>query len=201
MQPFRRLSALLILCAIGVFSCQKKTETGADDAGLLDFSSDSEKAVQLISDANDELRRIKILYAENETKIDELKAALSKKDIEKVKEISNTLVFVLNDGFAFAATAREKIGQAQELNIDPTFKDYLSLKEQSIEKQIEAFKHRHEAARLLRDSFGASEKPEIEKAKETFKAKEELFQKTMSEAREISKRGDELAKEALKNGN
>lgn len=191
------LFLFLLLFSLIAVSCGGTEESDSEDGGFLDFTSDTEKAVQFISEANDELQRIKILYAENEAKIEELKEALSKKEIEKVKEISNSMVYVINDGFAFAESAREKIQKAQELNIHPEFKEYLSLKEDSLDKQIEAFKHRHEAARLMRDSFGATEKPEIEKAKQLFKEKEELFQKTMAEAKKISQEADDLAKESL----
>ena len=195
-----KIFCLLILAALFCFSCQK-TENGAEDSGIFSFSDDTETAVQLVQDANDELKRIKILYNENEGKIDELKEALGKKDIEKVKEISNNLVYVINDGFIFADSAKGKLEKAQELNINETFKEYLSLKEESLEKQIEAFKFRHEAARLLRESISASDKLEIDQARALFKEKEENFQKTMEEARRISEQADNLAKESLKQKN
>lgn len=193
----RFLLLFLLLFSLIAVSCGGSEEAESEEGGFLDFSSDTEKAVQLIKEANDELQRIKILYTENENKIEELKTALKDKDTEKVKEISNTLVFVINDGFAFAETAKEKIHQAQELNINQEFKEYLSLKEDSLDKQIDAFKYRHEAARLMRDSFGATEKPEIEKAKQLFEEKEDLFKKTMAEAKKISQDADDLVKESL----
>lgn len=195
-----RFLYLILFGALFCFSCQK-AENSPDNPSIFSFSDDTETAVQLVQDANDELKRIKILYNENEGKIDELKDALGKKDIEKVKEISNNLVYVINDGFVFADSAKDKLEKAQEMNINETFKEYLSLKEESLGKQIEAFKFRHEAARLLRESVGASDKLEIDQARALFKGKEENFQKTMEEARRISQQADDLAKETMRRKN
>ena len=196
---FSRRAVFLVLIsafALNVFSCKKSADEG-DDAGIFDFTNDNDKAVQLVSEANDELKRIKILYNDNEKKLDELKDALGKNDIPKVKETANNLVYVINDGFVFADSAKSKLEAAQELNINPTFKEYLSLKEESIDKQIEAFKFRHEAARLLRESFGTQDKMQIKQVRQIFKEKEQSFQKAMDEARAISQQADTLAKESL----
>lgn len=198
MKIFRHIFFYFLIALIisSVISC-RNTEKSEKDSGIFDFSSDNEKAVQLVMEANDELKRIKILYNDNESKLDELKVALGKNDIAKVKETANNLVYVINDGFVFADSAKSKLEEAQELNINPTFKEYLSLKEESIVKQIEAFKYRHEAARLLRESFGTENKLEIEQVRQIFKEKEQNFQKTMDEARRISHQADELAKDSL----
>lgn len=186
------------LCCIvlAAAACRKAT-TDADNPGIFNFSSDNEKAVELVSDANNDLKQIKILYNENEGKLDEFKDALAKNDIAKVKQIANNLVYVINDGFVFADSAKSKLAAAQELDINPKFKDYLSLKEESLDKEIEAFGYRHEAARLLRESFGTQDKLQIEQVRQIFKEKEQKFQTTMETAREISRQADELAKESV----
>ncbi len=187
----------MLLCF--AFSACNSVETDSNNAGVFDFSSDdTEKAIVLIQEANDELKRIKILYNENETALKQLREASKNQDIERIKEISNALVYVINDGFIFADSAKSKIDEAQQLNINPQFKDYLGLKEDSLDLQIEAFKFLHEAARLLRDSAGSQNKEELEKAKIIFKEKDENFKKKMEEAAQKSQQADELAKNALK---
>ncbi len=190
----------ILLCF--VFSSCKKSETEADNAGIFDFSADeTEKAVQLVGDANEELKRIKILYNENETALKDLREASKKQDFPKVKQISNDLVYVINDGFIFADSAKSKIDEAQQLKINPQFKDYLGLKEDSLDLQIEAFKSLHEAARLLRDSAGTQNKDEMEKAGLVFKEKDDNFKKKMEEAKQKSLQADEVAKNAMKGNN
>jgi hypothetical protein len=92
--------------------------------------------------------------------------------------------------------AVEKINKAQQMNIDADFKEYLSLKEQSLRKQLEAFESRRQAVRLLRDSFGTNDPALVEKAKLGLKEKEEFFAKTMEVSKEISKKANDLAKES-----
>jgi hypothetical protein len=184
------------------FSSCKISETDSGNSSVFDFSSDdTEKAIVLIQEANDELKRIKILYNENETALKELREASKNQDISRIKQISNELVYVINDGFIFADSAKSKIDEAQQLNINPQFKDYLGLKEDSLDLQIEAFKSLHEAARLLRDSAGSQDKEEMEKAKLVFKEKDDNFKKKMEEAAQKSLQADELAKNALKEAN
>lgn len=192
-----RLVLILLLLFCLIASC-KKTETDADNSSILDFSSDdTEKAIALIQEANDELKRIKILYNENESDLKNLREASKNQDAARTKQIANDLVYVINDGFIFADSAKSKIDEAQQLNINPQFKDYLGLKEDSLDLQIEAFKNLHEAARLLRDGAGSQNKEEIEAAKIIFKEKDDNFKKKMEEAKQKSVQADELAKNAM----
>lgn len=192
-----RIIFIILLFSLAFSSC-KKSETSSDNSGILDFSSDdTEKAVALIQEANDELRRIKILYNENESDLKNLREATKNQDVAKIKQISNDLVYVINDGFIFADSAKSKIDEAQQLKINPQFKDYLGLKEDSLDLQIEAFKSLHEAARLMRDGAGSQNKEEIERAKIAFKEKDDTFKKKMEEAKQKSVQADELAKNAM----
>lgn len=190
---------LILLIFVCLSATCKKAESGDDNSGIINFSSDdTEKAVALIQEANDELRRIKILYNENESELKNLREATKNQDAARIKQIANDLVYVINDGFIFADSAKSKIDDAQQLDINPQFKDYLGLKEDSLDLQIEAFKSLHEAARLLRDGAGSQNKEEIELAKLAFKEKDDAFKKKMEEAKQKSVQADELAKNAMR---
>lgn len=192
-----RLILILLIYICFIASC-KKVETGDDNSSIVSFSTDdTEKAIALIQEANDELRRIKILYNENESDLKNLREAAKNQDVAKIKQIANDLVYVINDGFIFADSAKSKIDDAQQLNINSQFKDYLGLKEDSLDLQIEAFKSLHEAARLMRDGAGSQNKEEIELAKLSFKEKDDTFKKKMEEAKQKSVQADELAKNAM----
>ena len=191
------ISYCLILLSAFIFSCDANISENENDSGFFDFSSDTEKAVELIEEANDELRRIKILYNENQNSLKELKEANQNRDSEKVKLISRSLVDVINDGFVIADSAKSKISEAQKFNIHQDYKDYLSLKEQSLEKQIEAFQFLYDAAKLLSDTAGSQDKMQVDRARFVFKEKEENFQSKMEEAKKISFQADDLAKESM----
>lgn len=180
------------------FSCRSSESGNDNDSAFFDFSSDTEKAVALVREVNAEMLRIKILYNENQNSLKELKEASQNRNSEKVKTISRSLVDVINDGFVIADSAKSKLRAAQELNIHEDYKEYLLLKEQSLEKQIEAFQFLYDAARLLSDTAGSQDKEQVERARFVFKEKEESFQKTMEDAKKISLQADDLAKESLK---
>lgn len=192
---FNKMLFLLMIVSLCFSACSKNSANDEeDDLGF--FASDRDRAVKLIDDANEELKRIKILYTENREKLEELKTATKAQDSAKVKEVSNDLVYIINDGFVFADSARSKLQEAQELNIEPEFKEYLGLKEEGLQRQIEAFKFLHEAARGIRDSFGSGDKDAIENARQNFLEKEKSFQAKMQEAGKVSTQADDFAKEA-----
>jgi len=191
---------LAVLICVTVFSACKKTDS-SEGFDVLSFSDDTSDAAELVEQANQDLNKIKILYKKNEDQLEELKAAMGGKDIATVKKITDDLVYVLNDGMSLGESAVEKIGKAQAMNINADFKDYLSLKEESLRKQLEAFENRRQAARLLRDSFGTTDPAAIEKAKAAFKEKEEACIKMLEESNEINKKANQLAKDSSKKAN
>jgi hypothetical protein len=138
------------------------------------------------------------MYKQNEVHREELVNAMGEKDVEKVKRITDDLVYTINDGMRLGEEAVEKIGKARQKNINADFKEYLSLKEESLEKQLEAFENLRQAVRILRDSFGTNDPKQIEQGKNVFREKDESFVKTMAAAKEISKKANELAKESSK---
>lgn len=190
----------LVLAGLLMFSACKKTDSSEGFDTLL-FSDDTTAAADLVQEANEHLNKIKVMYKKNEAMRDELLAAMSGKDTEKVKKITDDLVYLINDGMALGEKALEKINKAQQMNINPDFKDYLSLKEESLRKQMDAFENRRQAVRLLRDSFGTNDPALVEKAKLGVKEKEEVFAKMMEESKEISKKANELAKESSRKVN
>ena len=194
-KKFRRI-VLFGAIMLSFFACKKNDSSDTYDTLL--FSDDTTAAAQLVADANEDLNKIKVMYKRNESQLDDLKDAMGSKDIEKVKTIAANLNGIINDGTNLGQDALDKIEKAEAMDISPDFKDYLSLKAQSLQKQLDAFEHRRQAARLLKESFGANDPAAIEKARNGFKEQEEIAQKTLAEAQEISKKANDLAKESSK---
>jgi DNA-binding transcriptional MerR regulator len=189
---------IILLCAIllSLFACQKSESS--DDYDLLNFSDETTKAAELVADANEDLNKIKILYKKNEDQLEELKTAMSEQNTEKVKAITGNLVGLITDGTILGEAALDKIEKAEAMNTNADFKEYLNLKAQSLQKQLDAFEHRRQAARLLKESFGANDPAAIEKAKVAFKEQEDAAKKTLAVADEYSKKATALAKEVSK---
>ncbi len=175
-------------------SCGGSGETG-DQLGIFE-ADDTEKAIELIGEANQNLRSIRVLYNNNDSKVDELKEALDSQDIEKVKTLTEDLSRIITDGYVLAESALEKIEKTQELDIHTDWKDYLRLKQESIEMQIKAFNYRRDSARLFKEKFGGKDKLQMVQAKQTFLKNEENYAKNMAEAKKKNVEADELAKES-----
>jgi hypothetical protein len=193
------LSCLFCLfLLIFLFSACQKTSQSSDSSSIDIFglTDQTAEAGKIVEDANNDLKKIRKMYKENQSKIDELKTAMNDKKIDEVKKIADELVYIINDGFVLGESAVAKIEKAEEMNTNEKYKEYLQLKKGSLKKQLDAFEFRRQAAQLLRDAFGNKDKLEIEKAKAEFRDKEENFQKYMEIAREMSGQANQLAKEA-----
>ena len=189
--------AFLSWCVL-LSSCSKGDSNISD---LLEFSDDTTAAAQLVTEANEDLNKIKVKYKENEAKREELKDAMKSNDSEKVKKIADDLVYIINDGMALGESAIEKIGKAQEMSINSDFKQYLQLKELSLQKQMDAFENYRQAARVLRDGYNPKDEKQRETIKAEFAKRDDNFHKIMDEAKDYSKKANDLAKESAKRGN
>lgn len=161
-------------------------------------SDETAEAAQIVADANKDLTKIKVLYKNNEDKREELKKAMEANDSEKVKKISDDVVYLINDGTTSGKSAIEKIQKAQEMQINEEYREYLELKEESLTRTLEAFENYRQAARALRDNYDPKNKLLRDKIKEEFKVFSENYRKIMETARDYSNRANELAKEAAK---
>lgn len=192
-----RIILLLILGGAVLSGC-RSTSRSSGGPGLLGTADQTVEAGLLVNDANQDLNKIKILYKENEDKRQALKKALESNDAGQVKKISDDVVYLINDGAGFAKSAIEKIGQAQELNTNEDYKEYLRLKEESLNRELEAFENYRQAARSLRDNYDPKNVQQREKVKQEFKMRSENYQKIMEKARNLSNQANEIAKEALR---
>lgn len=198
----RDFLTILFIFLLLVLGCRKsETTTDSNSSSIFGPADQTEEAFGLVNDANTELKKIKVMYKENEEVKKELLEAMSNKEIDKVKKIADGLVIEINEGMNIGESAISKIEKAQELNINDTFKDYLSLKEQSLRKQLDAFKFRFDTAKYLRDNYGGRDKAEIEKAKATLKEQDENFQKYMQVAKEQTVKANKLYKDTMSQKN
>ena len=194
--------AVIILAVVSVFSGCKSS--GGGGGGIFGPKDDMEEAARLVAEANQELRKIKDLYNENEGyqdkpgKRQQLKKALEENNAERVKKISDDVVYLINDGMDYARAAIEKLQKAQDLNINPDYKEYLRLKEMALTKQVEAFEQYRQAARSLRDNYDPKNDKMRAKVKEEFDQRSDNYRALMEKARDYSSQANEIARDAIR---
>ncbi len=196
----KRLAISLMIAALST-ACISSGSSSGGGGGLFGPPDQTDEAVALINEANVELKKIKILYNENEEKREDLKKAMTADDPATVRKIADDVVKVINEGSSLVDDAIAKIEQADELNINADFKEYLRLKSETLKKQKEAFEEYRQAARSLRDNYDPKDKEVRERVKAEFKQRSENYQALMEKARDRSSEANELAKEAIKKSN
>ena len=176
-------------------ACKRSGGGGIDILGPADETAE---AAKVVASANEDLTKIKVLYQQNEGKREDLKKAMEANNAEAAKKIADDVVYLINDGASSGNSAVEKIQKAQEMQINDDYREYLRLKEESLKRELEAFENYRMAARTLRESYDPKNAAMREKVKAEFKTRSENYRKVMEEARDYSKRANELAKDALR---
>ena len=176
---------------------------GFTSCGLFGPSDETLAAGELVKEANKDLTEIKKLYRENEGDADKLGLraqigqALQERDAEKVKKLTDNTVYLIADGMDHAKNAIAKIQEAQDMNINSDYRDYLNFKQLALEKQIEAFEQYRQAARALRDNYDPNNEELRKKVAIEFDQRTEKYQELMEKARDYSSNANEIAKDAL----
>jgi hypothetical protein len=190
-----RTTVVIVTFAAALSACRS---SGRTDSSPGIFSTDQTvEAAKVVASANDDLTKIKVLYKDNEGKREDLKKAMETNNAEQVKKIADDVVYLINDGFENAKNAVDKIEQAQEMQINDDYREYLRLKEESLKREQDAFENYRQAARTLRDNYDPKNAAMRDKVKEDFTKRVENYRKLMEEARDYSNRANELAKQAL----
>ena len=193
-----KTTSILLILAVSLFfvSCKRSGSVGPID--ILGPSDETEEAGKLVFEANQDLTKIKILYEKNEGKREELKAAMEKNDAVTAKKIADEVVYLINDGFDFGNAAIKKLQDAQEMNVNSEYREYLRLKEESLKLQLDAFENYRQAARTLRDNYDPKNAAMRDKVKLEFKNRNDAYREKMEKARDKSNQANELAKDAMR---
>ncbi len=189
-----RTTALWFAILAMTFAASCKSSGG----GLLGPVDETAEAAKLIEAANQDLHKIRVLYKANEGKRQELKAALEANNEVEVKRISADVVQLINEGTNDGNSALDKIREAQDMQINSDFAEYLRLKEEAIKKQLEAFEQYRQAARSLRDNYDPKNAQSRETVKTDFEQRSERYRELMEKARDHSSEANELYKESVR---
>jgi uncharacterized protein YpuA (DUF1002 family) len=190
------IKILLLLAFSLMFSACPKKNNSLQTGGILTFD-ETDKAGNEVKEANEMLKLIKQRFKENENRLEELQAAMKGKNPEKVREIADELVTQINAGTEVGEEAINKLRIAQEKNINEDYKEYLSLKIQALERYVEAFEERRQAAILLRDGYDPKNAAKRGLVIGAFTERENKFKEIVQSARELSEEANRLARESL----
>jgi hypothetical protein len=188
--PRKTILFLMLISGLGLAACKSST-------GLIGPSDETEEAKNFVISANADLKKIKILYEDNENKREEIKQAMAAGDAATVRKLSDEVVYLINDGATLGKSALDKIDQARAMNINEDYAEYLRLKWEALNKQLEAFEQYRQAARKLRDNYDPKNTQVRDAVDAEFKERSENYQKLMEKARDHSSLANELAKEVL----
>ncbi len=190
--PAKLLIILILFVAANVFTGCKSS------GGLIGPSDETAEAAEVVKSANADLKQIKVLYEKNENKRQEIKDAMAADDAAAVRKLSDEVVYLINDGAALGKSALDKIDQARGMNVNEDYAEYLRLKWEALNKQLEAFEQYRQAARKLRDSYDPKNDQVRTAVATEFEQRSENYRKLMEKARDHSSQANELAKEVLR---
>ncbi len=193
----KRVLITISIVILAFSACKKSSDSS--QSGFEIFSTDDTKEVtEIIVDANEDLKKVKKIYKANQNRVSDLKLAMTNKEIDKFKTNISELAIEIKEGLEFGASAVSKIEKAEGMNINDTYKEYLRLKKQALNNQLEAFQLRLQAAQEISKSLTTNDPDGFKKAAVILKEKEESFQKLMDQAKDMSQEANQIAKDATK---
>jgi hypothetical protein len=153
-----------------------------------------DEANQLNQSAGEDIKEIERIVRENKSKESEITGALNANNYDEAKRLMDESIKVIDQGLEKAKSAADKLNRSSKLDIDPKIKEYLSLRAQSVNKAIEAFKELRRGVTILRDSTGSTDKAAAEKGKNEIQQSSAKFDELISESEKLEAQADEIAR-------
>jgi hypothetical protein len=181
-----RLTTILLLASLTLASCQMLRKLGG--------GSGMDEANQLNQNAGEDINEIEKLVQENKDKESEITRALNANNYDAARRAIDDSVKVIDRGLEKGQSAADKLDKASKLDIDQKIKEYLSLRAQSVNKAIEAFRELRQGLIALRDSTGSTDKAATEKAKNEIQDSSAKFDQLINESQKLEREADEIAR-------
>jgi hypothetical protein len=177
---------LVLLVSLTSISCQALRK--------LTGGGDIDEANRLNQSAGEDIREIERIIQENKNRETEVTRALNSGNAEAARKMMDDSIKAIDRGLEKGQSAADKFDKASKLDIDPTIKEYLSLRAQSVNKAIEAFKELRRGVTTLRDATGSTDRAATEKAKNEIQQSAERFDKLINEAQRLERQAGEIAR-------
>ena len=130
---------ILFVSMLFFAGCKSSNETTSEPSGIDVFglTDETEDAAKIIREINEnQLKQIKGIYKNSQEQFEELKTAMKNNETDKVKKLAGELADKIDEGMNLGKESIEKIEDAQKLKINSTYREYLSLKESSMKKEL-----------------------------------------------------------------
>lgn len=180
------LTAVVLLVALTAASCQLLKKLGG--------SGELDEANSLNRSAGEDIREIERIVQENKNREAEVTRALNTNDYAAAKKMMDDSIKAIDEGLEKGQSAADKFDKASKLDVDATIKEYLTLRAQSVNKAIEAFKELRRGIISLRDATGSIDKAATEKARNEIQLSSANFDKLINEAERLERQADEIAR-------
>jgi hypothetical protein len=160
----------------------------------LSGGSGIDEANKLVRSANEDLKEISKIAQSNKDQESRINKLLNSNDLPGAKQAMDDTVKAIDNGLERGKSAADKFEQASKLDVDQVYKDYLSLKTQSLRKTVEAFESLKKAITILRDNIGGTDKAALKKAQNDAVASGEKFDQLIAEAVKLDREADDIAR-------
>ena len=176
----------VVLLASMVLACSALKKLGGN-SGL-------DEANKLVQSANEDLKEISKIAQSNKDQESRINKLLNSNDFNGAKQAMEDTVKAIDTGLERGRSAADKFDKASKLDIDQVYRDYLSLKSQSVRKTVEAFEELKKAINILHDAIGGTDKAALKKAQTDAVAAGENFDRLIAEALKLERDADDIAR-------
>ena len=179
----RSLAALFVSVSLLLAASSCKFGDGALD-----------EANRLNQSAGQDIGEIEKLVAENKDKEALITRALNAGDAAQARRLMDEAVQAIDRGVEKGASAADKLTRAAALDVDPTIKEYLRLRAQSVNKALEAFGELRRGVLAFREAIGGADKSAADRARGGFRQTSERFEQLINESGRLERQADEIAR-------
>lgn len=177
--------AVLLLAALAL-GCSALKRMGGN--------SGIDEANKLVQSANEDLKEVSRISRANKDQESRISRQLNANDYNGAKQTMDDTVKAIDSGLERGRSAADKFEQASKLDVDQVYKDYLSLKSQSVRKTAEAFEELKKAITILRDNVGGTDKAALQKARTEATQAGQNFDRLIEEAVKLEREADDIAR-------
>ena len=153
-----------------------------------------DEANRLNRSAGEDIREIEKLVRENKDKEAQVTRALNANDVDRARGLIDESVRAIDRGLERGTSAADKLARAASLDIDPTIKEYLRLRAQSVNTAIEAFRELRRGVVTFRESIGGADKAAAGRARSDIRRTSERFEQLINEAARLERQADAIAR-------
>lgn len=159
------------------------------------FGDETADANKLVDKASEEIKMAKALQDKNEQKTADYRDALNNGKFDDARKILNDVNKDIDEGVKHGEAAANSLEEASKKKIDEKFKEYLTLRAQSVRKRIDSYKELKNMFSATQDMLANPTAAGVQSAQPKIKASQEKISQLDKEADELEEKSDKVRKE------